>query len=247
MRAVLRVQSLLRNGFIAAACVLASYAHASVVVVGTRVIYNQDDPEVTVKLTNQGGSPGLVQVWIDKGDPKAEPSSIKVPFIVTPPVSRIDPGKGQTLRIVHMGAPEIKDRESVYWLNVLEIPPVAKEQDANRLQFAFRTRIKLFYRPADLPGSPEQAPAGITWHMTQSNGSSSLRAYNPSAYNVSFSRLDVSDGRETASFTDGGMLAPGETRQFPLTGARAISGSATVRYEFINDYGGLAKGDASLK
>ncbi|QGY26852.1 fimbria/pilus periplasmic chaperone [Escherichia coli] len=52
-----------------------------------------------------------------------------------------------------------KDRESVFWFNVLELPPkpdAEKVANQSLLQLAFRTRIKLFYRPEEIP-----APARI--------------------------------------------------------------------------------------
>ncbi len=48
-----------------------------------------------------------------------------------------------------------KDRESVFWFNVLEVPPkpdAATVANQSLLQLAFRTRIKLFYRPEALKG-----------------------------------------------------------------------------------------------
>jgi chaperone protein EcpD len=51
-------------------------AHASVVIAGTRVVYNATDSEVTLKLSNVGKSPALAQVWLDKGDPKVDPSKL---------------------------------------------------------------------------------------------------------------------------------------------------------------------------
>jgi P pilus assembly chaperone PapD len=85
----------------ATACAVfaASSSQASVVISGTRIIYTQRDREVTVRLTNDGASPALVQVWLDRGDPKADPTSINVPFMLSPPMFRIDPTKGQSLRI----------------------------------------------------------------------------------------------------------------------------------------------------
>ncbi|WP_257992895.1 fimbria/pilus periplasmic chaperone [Cupriavidus pauculus] len=36
---------------------------ASVVLTGTRLIYTELDQEVTIKLTNEGATPSLVQAW----------------------------------------------------------------------------------------------------------------------------------------------------------------------------------------
>ncbi len=103
-------KTLLAAGLAVASLGGATVAHASIVVGGTRVIYNADASEVTLKLTNQGETPALAQTWIDNGDAKAAPSTIATPFTLTPPVSRIDPGKAQTLRIFYMGESLPKDR-----------------------------------------------------------------------------------------------------------------------------------------
>ncbi|CAB3793489.1 putative fimbrial chaperone YadV [Paraburkholderia ultramafica] len=214
------IKTFLTAGVLALGLAAAPQTQASVVVAGTRVIYHAEDAEQTIKLTNEGKSPALTQIWLDKGDPKASPSSIQVPFTVTPPVARIDPGKGQTLRILYTGEALPKDRESVFWLNVLEVPPkpAASDAGANRLQMAFRSRIKLFFRPTGLKGSADDAPAQVTWSLVQTGNHAALEARNPTPYHVSFSSLELMGGGKTATFEDGGMVNPGETQTFPLSG-----------------------------
>lgn len=59
-----------------------------------------------------------------------------------------------------------KDRESVFWFNVLEVPPkpdAAKAANQSLLQLASCTRIKLFYRPEGLSGIPSDAPLALKW------------------------------------------------------------------------------------
>ncbi|MFS8973393.1 fimbria/pilus periplasmic chaperone [Cupriavidus necator] len=226
----------------------AMQANASVVIAGTRVIYNASEAETTIKLTNEGKSPALTQVWLDKGDPKAAPASVEVPFTATPPVTRIDPGKGQTLRIIYTGEPLPQDRESVFWLNVLEIPPkpAAEDAGANKLQLAFRSRIKLFFRPAGLKDSVEDAPAKVVWRLTQTGGRPAIEARNPTPYHVSFARVDVVGAGKAARFEEGGMVAPGETTVFPLTGEAVQAPDTKVQYHAINDFGGAVKGEAAL-
>lgn len=55
-------------------------SQASIVVSGTRVVYPGNEREITVKLSNTGKTPVLVQSWIDKGDVEARPEKIQVPF-----------------------------------------------------------------------------------------------------------------------------------------------------------------------
>ena len=43
------------------------------------------------------------------------------------------------------------NKESIFYLNVLDIPPNSPEQEGkNALKFAMQNRIKLFYRPAGI-------------------------------------------------------------------------------------------------
>lgn len=78
----------------AAFCVSHS-AFADIVISGTRVIYPQSAKDVTVKMENRGNKPLLVQTWLDDGRDTANPQEIKLPFIVTPPVSRVDAAKAR--------------------------------------------------------------------------------------------------------------------------------------------------------
>jgi chaperone protein EcpD len=208
---------------------------ASVVISGTRVIYPSEAKEVSVKISNGGPSPVLLQSWIDSGDTNAKPAAIKVPFVLTPPMNRVEAGKGQTLRISFAGGTLPMDQESVFWLNVLEVP--AKNQaknDENRLQMAFRSRIKLFYRPAGLAGNANDAAKALTW-TSQGN---QLQASNATPYYVSLVSLSV-NGKKL----DYAMVAPRSTLALDLPGnaGNKVTGS------FVNDYGAVNTFDAIVK
>ncbi|MEN2468965.1 fimbria/pilus periplasmic chaperone [Burkholderia sp. GS2Y] len=242
------------RSLIAAVCIawlgyLATPADASVVIGGTRVIYGAGESEVTLKLSNAGQAPALVQSWVDAGDVRSAPSNIKVPFTVTPPIARIDPSKSQTLRIVYTGEPLPEDRESVFWLNVLEVPPKASAADAdmNRIQLAFRSRIKVFYRPDKLKGSSADAPAQLTWRLTQVDGKPAIEAHNPTPFHVSLTMISVQSGGRRAIFDDGGMVGPGATRAFPLKGDAPDAAGATVHFTALNDYGGAVSSETPLR
>ncbi|QII29146.1 fimbria/pilus periplasmic chaperone [Stenotrophomonas maltophilia] len=215
---------------------------ASIVITGTRVIYPAEASEVTVKLNNSGTRPALVQSWIDRGDIASTPSSAEAPFMLSPPVTRIDPGKGQSLRVMATSSTLPKDRESVFWLNVLDIPPeVQAEAGANLLQMAFRSRIKIFFRPSRLPGSATDAMSRLEWRLdfSESGEGHVLRAFNPTAFHVSLVGLSVGHGEQRAPSEDG-MVAPGATAAFPVkTLALPISENVDVSFSAINDHGAL--------
>lgn len=220
---------LMRNLLLAvtASVLLAAPAVASIVITGTRVIYPSDAKEVSVKLNNAGKLPVLVQSWIDKGDANAKPESIKVPFILTPPINRVEAGKGQTLRISYTGEALPTDKESVFWLNVLEIPAKSKVSTAeNYLQMAFRSRIKFFYRPVGLQGDANEAAKAVTWTAK----GNTLLANNPTPYFVSFVTLSTSGKK-----IEGSMVAPYSALTVKLSG----HAGSKVSGEYVNDYGAI--------
>lgn len=220
-------------------------SQASIVVSGTRVVYPGNEREVTVKLSNTGKSPVLVQSWIDKGDVEARPEKIQVPFILTPPINRINPDKSQTLRLSYTGLPALpEDRESVYWLNVLEIPPVTSSTAPNRLQVAFRTRIKLFYRPAALIDRAKVAAAAEKLSWSVSDGE--LKATNNSPYFVSLVSLALSQSGHESS-VDGEMLSPLSSHTFRIGDRTLLRAGTTVIWEYVNDWGAVKTGQATLQ
>jgi chaperone protein EcpD len=225
-----------------AATVLAP-AHAEVQINGTRVIYPADEAEVTVQVQNNGQTPRLLQVWTDGGDPNETVDTGTAPFLVTPPMSRLEPGKGQALRVMFTGSDVPQDRESVYWLNVLEMPPRPKSATAgdNFMQFAVRTRIKIFYRPLGLPGAPLDSIAQLTWRVVHDGGKTALECTNPTAYNVSFAEVRL-QAAAREDMPKGGMCPAKGRAMFPVDGH---PGAGTVVFTAINDHGGFVEGKAT--
>lgn len=228
----------------------ASVVSAGVVLSGTRVVYKAEDHEVTLKVNNSGKEPSLVQVWADRGNAKSAPNTADAPFLIMPPIFRIDPGKGQTLRLTFSGAELPQDKESVFWLNVLDVPPLPKAsaEQHNFVQVALSSRIKLFYRPGSLVGTPDDAADTLRWAIRPpiSGKSYLLHATNSSAYHVSLSRaLLTVNGQEYES--DNGMVPPGGSYDFLLKDLKSRPvGELKLRYESINDYGAPVMHDATL-
>ena len=97
-------------------CFIFSFAaHANNIIVnGTRFIYPGNEKEITVQLSNNADRPALAQAWLDNGDADATPDTITTPFIITPPISRVDAKSGQTLRIkLGSSAGLAKDKETL--------------------------------------------------------------------------------------------------------------------------------------
>lgn len=223
-------------------------ASARVVIDGTRVVYPAAKREVTINVHNTSDTPSLVQAWLDAGDPHSKPGDSTVPFVLTPPLFRLDPTKSQSLRLVYTRDPLPQDRESLFWFNVLDIPPRAATNPdlPNQLDMAFKHRMKVFFRPAGLSGSAADAPARLTWKLLSKDGKLvGIQASNPTAYHVSLSQISVTvGGHPVVSKAD--MVDPFASRSFDLSEpVTAASGAIDIGYWYINDFGGSATGTAS--
>jgi len=205
-------------------------ANANIVINGTRFIYPEKNKEIVVQLNNSGDAPSLVQAWIDNGDINSTPETAKVPFLLSPPVVKVAKNSGQQLRIQKLAVTLPADRESIFFLNVLDIPPVPENlKDKNTLQLAVKSRLKLFYRPQKLQGGPDYSDKEI---LLSALGQT-LKIANKSPYYFSISNISAQDKKPLLSAPV--MVAPFSTlttaSRFPVKGKEKF----TLIY--VDDFG----------
>lgn len=210
------------------------YTSAGIVLNGTRVIYPADKKEVSVSLKNTGRHAVLVQSWLDTGNPYAAPEKIPVPFVAMPPITRIDGGKGQNLRLRYTGETLPDDRESVFWLNVLAVPPRITDVNSQHLNVAYQTRIKVFYRPENLNVRADTAAQKMQWKRE----SDALKGVNPTPYYISLLSVDWSYAGKTVSI-QGEMVPP--YGQVILAKNNTLATTETINYTVIDDLGRAKK------
>ena len=194
----------------------------------TRIIYNASDKSVSVMLENQSKElPYLAQVWLEN----AQGEKITSPLVALPPMQRIDAGQKSQIRILQLpetaGLP--KDRESLFYFNVREVPP--KSDMANVMQVAIQSRVKLFFRPAELR---KLLKADWQEQLQVSRLSNGLKLTNPTPFYITVGYLGK-DNKGNASGFDSVMLAPFATES--LTGSQYVSDRYSLGY--MDDYGGL--------
>ncbi|MFS7198464.1 molecular chaperone [Rahnella inusitata] len=199
-------------------------AQAGVVVGGTRLIYDGGKKESSLSVSNPDKYPFLVQSWVETANGDSE----KAPFMVTPPLFRLDGGQTNVLRIVRAGGSLPADKESLFWMNIKAIPSAEKTQNQNTLQIAVKTRIKLIYRPQGLKGVPEEQTEKLVWQR-QGNR---VMATNPTPFYMNFMEIIVA-GKPLQDVT---YVAPGSSATFALP---AGVSSGTLSWKIISDYGGI--------
>jgi len=243
-------------------------AQASLVMQGSRVIYEEARGEAVVHLSYVGEHPILLQAWLDDGTEVLDPGEYATPFILTPAATRVEPGNGQSIRILRTGTGLAQDRETMLFFNTLEVPPAPTEQIAAGdafLQFAFRGRWKFFYRPKGLPYPARQALERLQFTLdapTLPDGRGQLRIHNPTPYHITFVNLSVrlanaaDDAPVLLEFDHQGpderMVLPLEDLYMALEWRAAASlaelpeSGLIVEYRTINDAGGHSRGQHEL-
>ncbi|KAF1004501.1 MAG: putative fimbrial chaperone YadV [Pseudomonas sp.] len=223
-------------------------SEAALSVVGTRFIYPSDGQPLSIHIANRGDQPILVQGWLDRGDMQVAPSDIQVPFVLAPPLLRLDPREKHALQLRYTGEFLPADRESLFWINLLEVS-AQENRSGNRLHLNYRLRMKLLFRPQGLRGQPEAAVHQVIWRLLQAPAAGhSLRveASNPSAFYVSLSSLALEDAKRGIPLR-ATTLPPFARTLFELPPDSGFPTSMRVHYQAVGDSGQLLEGSASLQ
>ena len=226
------------------AVLVGANAYAGVTAERTRVIVTEGQREASLALVNQNRYPVIVQTWVDDGDLDAAPQTAQAPIMPLPPVFRLDPGQQRSLRLLYTSEPLPTDRESLYWLNLYEIPPQPGEALADgqaRLTVTLRTQMKVIHRPRSLVNDAEEAPRRLVFRRAGKQ----VQVENPTAYFITLAGADVRQG-EAGSPLPGGLLPPFSQRTLTPTRALPASGGE-VRYLWIDDGGNSQPGRSPLR
>ncbi|MRE92888.1 fimbria/pilus periplasmic chaperone [Enterobacter bugandensis] len=216
----------MRHGYLLSTLLLvATASHAGVIINGTRLVYQGDKKESSLGLSNPDATDYLVQSWVDSGGKNLA----KAPFLITPPLFRLDAHEDNVLRVVRTGGNLPEDRESLYWLNIKAIPSSKHVEGVNTLQIAINTRIKLLYRPPAVKGRPEDVADKLEWRREGND----LVVNNPTPFYMNFQTVTL-NGHKVAKAT---WAVPKTETHFILPGN---VGGADVTYSIITDYGSIS-------
>jgi len=208
-------------------------SYGALTISSTRVVFDSDKRSVSLNVSNPSNKPFAVQTWVNTA---ADDQSTAVPFIASPPLFRLNPLKEQQVQINGLPNALPQDRESLFYFNVQELPQL-ESTDSNQLNIALRTRIKMFYRPAEIKSDPLQQLQHLRWTIQNTNGKPRLVVTNPGPFHVSFVRIELRADGQSVVLKDTPMAAPMDTQSFEFEGLKPVPGMQ-VNFSVITDYGG---------
>lgn len=191
---------------------------------GTRFIYQEGIDSSVIEVTNHSKSDYAGQAWIENTNNKK-----KVSFVTLPSFFEIKAEKSQVLQVIKVIDDLPSDRESLFWLNVQEIPKV-DDNKSNKMVVAINTRVKLLYRPDSLKEKRLNAEEFISFSVK--NGNLYLR--NPTGFYFAIQSIKHFD-KELSLNLENGTLAP-----FSIVKVSKIKGAPKeLIIDAIDDYGAV--------
>ncbi|HFU8901468.1 TPA: fimbrial chaperone [Escherichia coli] len=194
----------------------------------TRYIYESDKHNVSVTVSNNADKAFGGQVWIENST-----QGNGVYMVPQPPFFKVGAGQKQVVRILKTNSNLPEDRESLFFLNVQEIPPKPEAKDgSNVLSIAMNTKVKLIYRPQSIKNGRQNAEKQL--RLEQRDGKTWLK--NPTPYYFAVVKV-THNGKEVnlseKAKMDIARLAP--FSDVPL--GNKITG--TIKISAVNDWGGV--------
>ncbi|HBE5628265.1 TPA: fimbrial chaperone, partial [Escherichia coli] len=183
---------------------------------------------VSVTVSNNADKAFGGQVWIENST-----QGNGVYMVPQPPFFKVGAGQKQVVRILKTNSNLPEDRESLFFLNVQEIPPKPEAKDgSNVLSIAMNTKVKLIYRPQSIKNGRQNAEKQL--RLEQRDGKTWLK--NPTPYYFAVVKV-THNGKEVnlseKAKMDIARLAP--FSDVPL--GNKITG--TIKISAVNDWGGV--------
>lgn len=202
----------------------------------SRVIYTPGSAGASVLVMNPQNYPMLVQSVVLKAD-----KNEKAPFIVTPPLFRLDGNQRNRIKVIATDDTGLVDRESLNWLCITGIPPepdsiwaqnnmkIPAKRALLLTQMRVKSCIKLLVRPIDLKGNSVSMAASLSWHKS----GATLTVDNPSPFYMNLKTVRLGK----TSIDSPGFVPP--KGQLKITIPASESGP--VQWVLITDVGGKSR------
>lgn len=195
----------------------------------TRIIFHAEQNTQSINLINSGVTPTVVQVWSDSGDINSSPEESHAPVMAFPPVMKMAPGELKSLRLMltsRSGLPT--DKESIYWLNIYQIPAQTDSQGRfqQKVLLPLRIRLKIFIRPESI-NNPDTYSGGKL-HFIKDG--SQMIIENPTPWYMNINSLNVHNENL------GNILLPPKDH-IDIHVKKQINQGDGVSYSIINDEG----------
>ncbi|MEQ5091649.1 fimbrial chaperone [Providencia rettgeri] len=204
------------------------HAVAEFTIDGTRFIYEEGKKNISFSVTNKSSKAYGGQIWIDN-----DSATDTVYMVSTPPFFKLNAEDKQIVRIIKTESDLPIDRESLFWVNIQEIPPKENVIEGNFLFVAINTKLKLFYRPNSLIKGRKNAENKIeTIHLDDG-----FYLNNPTPYYFTVFNVYIDERKLKLPESVESELAVFSPFKKIYIGSNIVKGNVSL--DTINDWGGV--------
>ncbi|WOT06339.1 fimbria/pilus periplasmic chaperone [Shewanella youngdeokensis] len=197
------------------------FAEAAFKLNRTRVVYSQNNGQELIVSNNSSQLYGG-QVWVENYE-----SNDKFYFVTSPQLFKIKGNDKQVIRIFKTDEELPGDQESLFWINVQEIPPKSSASNS-ALVMSFRTKIKLIYRPETILEKRNNAEQQLTWRQQENT----VMLNNPTAFYFAITSVEANGTKHVPHEKQ--AIAPFSTQLLSFDSLPQVNELAVIG---INDYG----------
>lgn len=211
---------------------IVTQVNASVMMTGTRIIYPSGAASKTIQFSNPDNEPAIIQLQMvnEDGNPDNE-----TPFVIIPPVFRIEPHSDQSVRIITNGKKLPTNKESLFKLQFQQLPSIkSNEINNNKLFVTIKNNVKIFYRPESLTGKRViDPPANLQFEIDHR----SLTLKNPTGFFISIVNVEIKGKEKSYKVIQHVMLAPFSSFTKPIPEWAAKISKPKIKTIILNDSG----------
>ncbi|MBG2875711.1 molecular chaperone [Proteus alimentorum] len=124
------------------------YGYSSIEINKDKFIFIENKNQEIIEIKNNTNNDYFIQSWISHYD---ENNHTELPFMITPPLFKLEKNEHYSLKIFKIDEIEKKDRETLYRVNIKRIPLLSdSDEDKNLLHISMNSVYNLIYRPISI-------------------------------------------------------------------------------------------------
>ncbi|GLX64837.1 fimbrial chaperone BcfG [Proteus vulgaris] len=147
--------------------ILPTYSYASIEINKDKFIFIESKNLEIIEIKNNTTNDYFIQSWISHYD---ESNETELPFMITPPLFKIEKDENYSLKIFKTDEIEKKDRETLYRINIKRIPLLSNsDENKNLLHISMNSVYNLIYRPVSIERDAKDAYKRIEFLKNKNN------------------------------------------------------------------------------
>ncbi|WP_100159380.1 fimbrial biogenesis chaperone [Proteus columbae] len=201
------------------------YGYTSIEINKDKFIFIESKEQEIIEIKNSTNSDYFIQSWISNYD---DNNNAELPFMITPPLFKIEKDENYSLKIIKTDEVKQKDRETLYRVNIKRIPLLSdSDEDKNLLHISMNSIYNLIYRPISIEKDAMDAYEKIQFLKNEKN---EFVVNNPTPYFITLIKVNF----EGTLFIDQSKTIPPFKK---YNTKKIIKKNGLIKWKTIDQYG----------